>query len=204
MRLATADGSASVAVREPLFACYTKPVPASLVNLREVFLKHGPAVYRRAKRILGNHADAEEATQEVFIRAIRGAEAFKGDCQVTTWLYRLTTNYCLNLIRDSQRRRELLEEFGGGQGSETGRPPGDLLLLRQLLVDADEEQARAAIYVFVDGMSHAEAAEVMGVSRRTVGNLVQRFQERARARQAGGTGVAEKVAETVAKKGKKA
>jgi RNA polymerase sigma-70 factor (ECF subfamily) len=47
--------------------------------------------------------------------------------------------------------------------------------LRRLLAEADEQQARAAIYVYLDGMSHEEAAAVLGVSKRTVGNLIDRF-----------------------------
>ena len=57
-----------------------------------IFMTHGPAVYRRALRLLGNHADAEEAMQEVFIRALRGAIGFDGQSQLSTWLYRITTN----------------------------------------------------------------------------------------------------------------
>src|SRR5579872_1399383 len=79
-------------------------------DLRELWKSHGHLVYHRARRILGNEEDAADATQEIFIRAIRGAEGFQGQSQVTTWLYRITTNYCLNVIRDRRRRRELFEE----------------------------------------------------------------------------------------------
>lgn len=147
------------------------------LKLDEVFAKHGPAVYRRARRLLGNHADAEEAAQEVFIRALRGAESFQGQSQVTTWLYRITTHYCLNLIRDRKRRRELFEQNVMHEPQGEPASPGDLVLLRRLLAEADEEQARVAVYVYMDGMSHEEAAEILGVSRRTVGNLLVRFQE---------------------------
>ena len=44
-----------------------------------------------------------------------------------------------------------------------------------LLAEADEKQAQAAVYVYLDGMSHEEAAELLGVSKRTVGNLIDRF-----------------------------
>lgn len=148
-------------------------------DLRELFLKHGPMVYRRARQILGNDADAADATQEIFIRALRGAEGFQGQSQVTTWLYKITTNYCLNALRDRRRRRELFEEHVARSPRPEPAAPADLLTLRRLLVAAPEDQARAAIYVFLDGMSHDEAAELLGVSRRTVGNLLERFQSRA-------------------------
>lgn len=146
-------------------------------TLGEVFRKHGPSVYRRAYRILGNRADAEEATQEVFIRALRGAEGFLGQSQVTTWLYRITTFYCLNLLRDRRRRRELMQENLPADEPSGPVPPGELLLLRRLLAEAEPQQARAAVCVYLDGMTHEEAAEVLEVSKRTVGNLLDRFRE---------------------------
>ena len=65
----------------------------------ELFRKHGPMVFRRAYRILGRREDAEEAMHEVFIRVMRGADRFEGRSGMSTWLYQITTNYCLNLLR---------------------------------------------------------------------------------------------------------
>jgi hypothetical protein len=83
--------------------------------VRQLFEQHGPRVYRRALRILGNAADAEEALQEVFIRVMRGAEGFESRSEITTWLYRITTNYCLNMVR-SERRAHGLLALGGLRG----------------------------------------------------------------------------------------
>ncbi len=165
--------------------------PADSQQISVLFHQHGPRVYRRALRLLGNPADAEEATQEIFIRAFRSAEGFRQQSQLTTWLYQITTHYCLNLIRDRSRRTALDGEHLApmAEGAERTDPasPEDVLLMRQLLAEADERQAAAAVYVLMDGMSHEEAAEVLGVSKRTVGNLLERFQAWARERMAAGT-----------------
>lgn len=169
-----------------LVECALPPPVNNLVDradsqqIAALFDQHGPKVYRRALRLLGNPADAEEATQEIFIRAFRGAGGFRQQSQVTTWLYQITTHYCLNLIRDRSRRAALHEEHvaprgEGLSGSEPARAD-DLVLLQRLLARADERQATAAVYVFLDGMSHEEAASVLGTSKRTVGNLLERFQ----------------------------
>lgn len=147
-----------------------------------LFRQHGPMVYRRALRLLGRREEAEEATQEVFIRVMRSMDEFEGRSSITTWLYQVTTNYCLNYLRDHSRRRQLFAENvavgeGGSQASQS-----DLLHLRRLLSEADEQQARAAVYVYIDGMSHEEAAELLGVSKRTVGNFIERFLLWARSR----------------------
>ncbi len=140
-----------------------------------LFDRYGGMVYRRARYILGNHEDAEEATQDIFVRALRSKESFGGRAQVSTWLYKITTNFCLNQIRNRKRRRELWSEHI--QAAAPLEPaPDKMMLVRQILAETDPECAKAALYVFVDGMSHAEAAKLLNVSRRTVGNLIERFK----------------------------
>lgn len=147
-----------------------------------LFDRYGAMVYRRALRILGNDADAEEATQEVFIRAFKALADFDPKAQHSTWLFRITTNYCLNQIRNRGRRAELLDARTADvpQGS-VPTDPEKLAMMRDLLARADERQAQAALLVFVDGLTQDEAAQIMQVSRRTVGNLCARFVEWARA-----------------------
>ncbi len=151
--------------------------------LRDLFDRYAPLVYRRALQIMGSAADADEATQEVFIKAAAALHRFDPRARPSTWLYRITTNHCLNALRDRARRRVLRAEHE--EQLAPGSIPYDLdqmLVMRRLLAEADVRCAEAAVAVFVDGLSHAEAAEVLGVSRRTVGNLCQRFTEWARAR----------------------
>lgn len=140
-----------------------------------LFKQYGPLVYRRALRLLGRKEDAEEATQEVFVRVMRSVEAFENRSSITTWLYQITTYYCLDVLRNKGRRRELFAQHGATDERIEAASTSDLVLLRQLLSEADEQQARAAVYVYLDGMSHDQAAEVLGVSKRTVGNLIERF-----------------------------
>ncbi len=153
-------------------------------QLRALYQTHGPMVLRRAQRILGDPAEAEEALQEVFVRAFRGADGFDGRASVSTWLYRITTHWCLNRLRD-RRRRQVIWDEKIAPAEERASASADHLeavALRRVLAEADEREARAAMCVLIDGMSHEEAAEVLGVSRRTVGNLVDRFTAFARKR----------------------
>ena len=86
------------------------PVRGSPMGQREIarlFNEHGPMVYGRARRLLGSHEDAEEATQEIFIRVMAGSEAPPPAGEVVPWLCRITTSFCLNKLRDGGRRRTL-------------------------------------------------------------------------------------------------
>jgi RNA polymerase sigma-70 factor (ECF subfamily) len=156
------------------------PTRLGLDDLPRVYQQHGPMVLRRAQRLLGSLADAEEAMQEIFIRAFRSVDRFDARSSIATWLYSITTNYCLNLLRDRARRRQLDEEHLAGDadaaaGGASLIQPAQRVLLRNLLATADEDDAQAAVCVYLEGMSQAEAAEVLGVSQRTVGNRLERF-----------------------------
>jgi RNA polymerase sigma-70 factor (ECF subfamily) len=152
------------------------PTPVSQPDVERLYREFGPMVYRRAYRVLGNRSDAEEATQEVFIRVLRTEAAYEGKGALVGWLYRITTHYCLNRIRDQRRRRDLFDEHvAPALASSSVSAPADLVTMRRLLATADERQAQAAIYVYLDGMSYDEAAPLLGVSKRTVGNLLERF-----------------------------
>jgi RNA polymerase sigma-70 factor, ECF subfamily len=155
--------------------------PMGQRDIAQLFGEHGPMVYGRARRLLGSHEDAEEAAQEIFIRVMSGGEALPPAGEVVPWLCRITTNYCLNKLRDRGRRRELFDtRVGPALVEPSTSGPDEWAQARALLAAADQRQAQAAVYVHIDGMSHDEAAEMMGVSRRTVGNLLERFAAWAR------------------------
>jgi RNA polymerase sigma-70 factor (ECF subfamily) len=143
----------------------------------QMYRDYGAVVYRRALRLLANPQDAEEATQEVFVRVMRTEAGYSGKGELIGWLYRITTHYCLNRIRDKRRRQDLFQlHVAPAIATSASTAPVDMVMMRWLLANADERQAQAAIYVFVDGMSYDEAAPLLGVSKRTVGNLLERFQ----------------------------
>ncbi|MCA9517412.1 MAG: RNA polymerase sigma factor [Myxococcales bacterium] len=155
--------------------------------MRGLYERHGAMVYRRALAILRSPPDAEDAAQEVFVRAARGLDAFAGRSSAVTWLYQITTNLCLNRLRDGRRRAALAQErvLPAAEVAVGPATSPEHIALRRVLAEAPPEQAAAAVYVHVDGLSHDEAAAILGVSRRTVGNLVERFGRLARAVLAG-------------------
>lgn len=144
-----------------------------------VYRAHIAMVRGRARRLLGHQSAAEDAAQEAFMRLMRVGAGLENPAG---FLYRTVTNLCLNLLRDKKRQRELLELHGAeaAPGPAAG-PPDEALVLRKVLAAAPEEEALIAAYYFVDGLEHAEIAELLSMERRTVGRRLERFRARARA-----------------------
>ncbi len=161
----------------------SRPPPIDRAEIESLYRRYGALVRRRARSILGDDHEAQDAMQEVFVRVIAAMAEFRGQSQPSTWLYRITTNLCLNRIRDSRRRRDRLAE-----AAEHGReplsptaaaPPEARTALQSVLRQVPEELAQVAVYYYVDDMDQAEIAAVLGVSRRTIGYRLDRFREQA-------------------------
>src|SRR6476661_6798543 len=96
----------------------TNPTDAELVNAclagrRDAFdlivERHRRHVYQLCYRFVGNHEDASDLAQDVFIRAFRGLRNFKGQASIGTWLYRIAVNASLNKVSAKTPRPESLD-----------------------------------------------------------------------------------------------
>ena len=144
---------------------------------------HSGLVYRVALRILGNE-DAQDASQEVWVRVWRNITKFKGESAFTTWLYRITVNTCLSTRKRKQDREA--REFGG-ELSYLPIPPGyeedpETTALaeerREELLGALErvraEHRAALVLRHMEGLSYAEIAEILDVPDGTAKGWVNR------------------------------
>lgn len=156
-------------------------------EIEALFRRYGPLVRRRARSILGSDHEADEALQEVFVRVLAAGADFRGESQPSTWLYRITTNLCLNRLRDDRRHRERLEREADAErvsqaADASGTREGSAdrrAVLRQVLARVPEDLARIAVHYHVDEMDQEEIAAALGVSRRTIGYRLERFREEA-------------------------
>src|SRR5215510_12464260 len=84
--------------------------------------RHQRRVYAAALHILGNHSDADDATQEAFVRAYRGHGSFEGRADFFTWLYRIAVNTAVKTLR-SGKRGTALQQRGGTEAAHIGGRP---------------------------------------------------------------------------------
>jgi len=150
----------------------TQAAPDDVATL---YLQYGASVLRRATQILRNRDEAQEILQDVFARLLARPELMGRARDPSTFLYMITTNACLNRLRNLRNRAHLVErEVRIWQRDVAPGSSEDRAIVADLLVKLPEDQASAAIYYYLDGMSHHEIAEVLGCSRRHVGDLIER------------------------------
>ena len=143
--------------------------------VESMYRTHGHSVLRRARAILGNDEDARELLHEIFLSLLDRPHQFAGQSSVTTWLYSVTTHGCFNRLRNERTRRRLLDERTSATPQSSGPNPEREAILRQQLGRLPLELAEVAVYHYLDGMTHAEIASVLGCSRRHVGDLMVRM-----------------------------
>jgi len=143
--------------------------------------RHQQRIYRLAVHMLRDRSDAEDVTQETFIRAYRALDRFDGRSEPYTWFYRIAINLSLNRIRSRKTARTThhtddpsLDAVLVDQRPETA-DPGASAQRRQLYetleagIDKLSETLRITlILVCIDGRSHEEVARILGAPEGTI------------------------------------
>ncbi len=149
------------------------------VDVEALYRTYGHSVLRRARQIMANDDDAGEILQEVFAGLVARPDQFDGKSAPSTFLYSVTTHACLQRLRDRRNRLRLVDEQVKPWTSDVDpRSPATIAIVRGVLAQLPTDEARAAVYYHLDGMTHAEIADVMTCSRRHVGDLLERVGQR--------------------------
>lgn len=153
---------------------------AAPLDIADVYRRYGSIALRRARQILGDEHEAMEVLHEIFAALVAEPDQFHGRSQFTTWLYSATTHRCLNRLRDRRNRARLLAERVEPATAAAGPATAEhVAAARELLLRLPDELARIAVYYYFDEMTHGEIAELVGCSRRHVGNLLDRVRREA-------------------------
>jgi RNA polymerase sigma-70 factor, ECF subfamily len=144
---------------------------------------HSSLVYRVALRMLGKD-DAQDASQEVWVRVWRNIRNFRGESAFTTWLYRITVNTCLSIRQKESRRdeRELDDEMpylSEPSGGEADPEAAALNVERREEIETALQHVRAEhraalVLRHMEGLSYAEIAQVLDVPDGTAKGWVSR------------------------------
>lgn len=148
-------------------------IAAFLSGEREAFdvivERHRRQVYQLCFRFLGNHEDASDMTQDVFVRAFKGLRNFKGNSALGTWLYRVGVNACLNRVALKQPRLEPLEperhvDQRYPDAHELVSRDERAVAVRRAIAKLPPKQRATLVLRMYQDLSHEEIAGVLGSS----------------------------------------
>jgi RNA polymerase sigma-70 factor (ECF subfamily) len=143
-----------------------------------LYIGYRQRVLTRARQLLRDEQDAQDATQEVFLRLLDSQGQVLNHPEPQAWLHRVTTNLCLNRLRDKGRRNQLIARYATGNDQQAGSAETRASAV-QILERVPSDLLEIAVYYHADGMTWAEIASIVGVSRRTIGNRLVEFQSAA-------------------------
>ncbi len=163
-------------------------------SFEELVVQYQNKVYALAYRYMGNEDDAYDMAQEALLKAFRSLRLFKGNSSFGTWLYRVTTNVCLDELRRRKRRiapLSLDEPLATQDGDEMGKeiadhsPGADILYeqkefsqyIQSLLDEMKPEHKSAIVLRDVMELSYEEIADTLNCSLGTVKSRISRARE---------------------------
>ena len=170
-----------------------------LIPFEEVFRLNKDRIHALVFKYLGNAAEAEDVTQEAFLRAYRHYASFKREAEVSSWLYRIAINLCNEKHRARKRRTQKTGEFisldAQRPDSDSGEPalqvadaaqpkPLDTLVQRQLQADIRREiselpeiYSQVIVLKELENLSYEEIGKILDISLNVLGVRLIRARE---------------------------
>lgn len=150
----------------------------------ELFRRHSAAILRYADRLLGSRAEAEDVTQEVFLKAIVRVEQYDGRAPVASWLFAIAANACRDRLRKAGRRGSVSLETVAEPAAPGPSPDRALVeserrrLVRRALAALSDEQREALVLARFHGMPYVEIARTLEISEGAVKTRIFRAMEK--------------------------
>ena len=156
-------------------------------------LEHQNKVYSLALRMVGNEEDARDMAQEAFIRAYGSLAGFRGDSKFSVWLYRLTSNICIDFLRSRVKKRTVSMTWAGDEGEDAGEleiPDETWSPENQLERSLTRESVRRGLESLspqyreilllreINGLSYAEIAGALSLEEGTVKSRIFRARKK--------------------------
>ena len=149
-------------------------IAASMAGRRDAFdaivERHRRTVYQVCYRFVGNHEDASDLSQESFVRAWRGLKTFKGQAALSTWLYRIAVNVCLNRVSVKTPPTDPIELTDHFEDTRVEGAQAALLreeraaTVRKAIASLPKKQRATLILRTYHDLSHQQIADILGSS----------------------------------------
>lgn len=166
-----------------------KLIQGDEIAFRDLYERMGKKIYNTCLHHLQNTGEAEDITQEVFVEVFQSISKFKNDSSLSTWIYRIAVNKCIDQIRSKSRKKRfafLTSLFNPKTGKElkiisSFDHPGmelekkeETQLLYKAIQLLPENQQSAFLLTQVEDHSQKEAAAILNISEKALESLIQR------------------------------
>ncbi len=150
------------------------------IDIEEFYLRYGSIVLRRCRQLLRDEERARDAAQEVFAKLLINKKQLK-NCYPSSLLFRISTNICLNILRDDRCRRHfdkeaVLEDIAAYD--EVEKEAVAINLLEKIFKKEKPSTREIAVMHFVDGLTFQEVADEIGLSISGVRKRIREFRSR--------------------------
>jgi RNA polymerase sigma-70 factor (ECF subfamily) len=148
--------------------------------------EHKRMLYKVTSVYCSNPEDRRDLMQEIVIQLWRSFPRYDDRSKFSTWMYRIGMNVAISFLRSERRRGgekvplEQVDVIDSAAADRILGEAGDDLRLLQRLISRLDEMSRALIVLYVEGYSHAEIGEILGISATNVGTRVNRIRNRLR------------------------
>lgn len=137
----------------------------------KIYIEHSKYVYTNALRFLRNRQDAEDVTQNVFIKFFAALPSFRGDSSVKTFLYRMTVNEIIDLSRKRKVREEKAAQLAP---PESVRTKHDKMELDAMMAMLPDEQKIPILLSEINGFTYKEIAQILETNEGTIKSRIHR------------------------------
>jgi RNA polymerase sigma factor (sigma-70 family) len=159
-----------------------------LTTLEDIYRSHLDLVFRICSRYCRDREEAEDLVQDTFLLLDRKLKSFRGDSALGTWVYRVTTNICLDHLRKQKTRMRLNLEYLDSLVVRNLDSGGDRVLAKlelDRILDHFRPETRQLLFLtLAEGLSYREAGEIMDLSPAAVAKTVIRFLKKFKQRKA--------------------
>ena len=154
---------------------------------RLLYDRYAGKIYGKALTMLRKEAAAKDATQEIFTKVFLNLDKFQGQSKFSTWVYSVTYNFCIDLIRKEKRSRDLFaEEVENPPDHEAAEVPDQELLsmqvaeLRAVLRELKDSDRRLLLMKYKDGVKIRDIAALFGKNESAIKMQLKRAKEKAK------------------------
>lgn len=150
-----------------------------MVGFEDIYVRYRDFVFRVCSRYARSRDDAEDLTQDTLIKVAARLDGFREESELGTWIYRVATNVCLDALRKRRREDQNLATYldeGVVRNLDSGADPIMARLeLDRILAGFRPAVRRVLFLTLAEGLTYAEAAEVLEMSPSAVAKTVHRF-----------------------------